>query len=1000
MAIGGIAIGIGVEEFKSFRIQAHFLARMSQKMAYQLEPGPSREIHFGGNGPYDQRLGYTDLPDYFTRLQHGGYWIAEQARQSPLLMRAMNWGLHPPYREKSQVGLAILDRHNEPLFSARYPESGFESFASIPPILVRSLLYIENRELLDAGNPYRNPVVEWGRLAKAVSVQISRAVSGGREVGGGSTLATQMEKYRHSPNGRTDGAGEKLRQMASASLRAYLDGADTREARQRIVLDYLNTVPLSARAGMGEIQGLGDGLRAWYGRELADIARLLAPDAAAPLSERALAYKQVLSLMLSQRRPSYYLNGGSEDLETLANAYLRLMADAEVIPADLRDAAIAARLSLHAGVTEPASLSFPSRKAANAIRSNLAGVLDLPGYYQLDRLDLVVRTTLDADLQQVVTSKLEALRDPVEAKASGLLGFHMLERGDPRQVVYSFSLFERTPQANVLRVQTDNFDQPFDINSGSKLDLGSTAKLRTLLSYLAVVSELHQRLATLTPAQIRMMPLGRDPITLWAIEYLAGARDRSLKTMLDASMERRYSASPGEAFFTGGGVHHFSNFDPLDNGRIVSVREATRRSINLPFIRLMRDVVRYTAFNQPGTSPMILDDKADPRRAAYLDRFVEQEGRVFLRGFYAKYTGMALADAESLLVQKIRKKRQLTPKRLATVYLTLRPRGNVDGYAVFFQRQFPGKSMSGEELASLYKAAAAETFDLDDRAYIAGVHPLELWLLRYLNEHPGASLGDVLAASGEQLRAAYAWLFKPGREKAQDKRIAILIEQDAYRTIHRNWKRLGYPFESLVPSYATALGASADRPGALAELMGILMNDGMRLPTMQIESLQFAGDTPYETRFAPLLDSPERVLPVEVAQVARGVLAEVINDGTASRLRGSFKRKDGSLLPVGGKTGSGDHRFKIFGRSAELISSRVVERSGTFVFYFGAKHFGVLTAYVGGPAAANYSFTSGLAVQIVKVLAPELLAMTDDSGGDIWRPERGRSRPVLALNAH
>jgi hypothetical protein len=35
-----------------------------------------------------------------------------------------------------------------------------------------------------------------------------------------------------------------------------------------------------------------------------------------------------------------------------------------------------------------------------------------------------------------------------------------------------------------VRVQTDSTDQPFDINEGSKLELGSTAKLRVLTTYL------------------------------------------------------------------------------------------------------------------------------------------------------------------------------------------------------------------------------------------------------------------------------------------------------------------------------------------------------------------------------------------------------------------------------------------------------------------------------------------------------------------------------------
>ena len=63
--------------------------------------------------------------------------------------------------------------------------------------------------------------------------------------------------------------------MASASLRAYLDGENTLPRRRQIVVDYLNTVPLSAMAGFGEVNGIGDGLWAFYGRDFADVNRLL-----------------------------------------------------------------------------------------------------------------------------------------------------------------------------------------------------------------------------------------------------------------------------------------------------------------------------------------------------------------------------------------------------------------------------------------------------------------------------------------------------------------------------------------------------------------------------------------------------------------------------------------------------------------------------------------------------------------------------------------------------
>jgi membrane peptidoglycan carboxypeptidase len=134
-------------------------------------------------------------------------------------------------------------------------------------------------------------------------------VFGGHRTGGGSTLATQIEKYRHSPEGRTGSMPDKLRQMVSATLRAYQQGEDTTEVRRQIVVDYLNTVPLSARTGFGEVNGIGDGLWVWYGRDFADVNRVLLGKLDAPGA--ALAYKQALSLLIAQRRPSHYLGDGA-----------------------------------------------------------------------------------------------------------------------------------------------------------------------------------------------------------------------------------------------------------------------------------------------------------------------------------------------------------------------------------------------------------------------------------------------------------------------------------------------------------------------------------------------------------------------------------------------------------------------------------------------------------------------------------------------------------------
>jgi membrane peptidoglycan carboxypeptidase len=388
--------------------------------------------------------------------------------------------------------------------------------------------------------------------------------------------------------------------------------------------------------------------------------------------------------------------------------------------------------------------------------------------------------------------------------------------------------------------------------------------------------------------------------------------------------------------------------------------------VNLVFIRLMRDIVRHTISELPTSSVALLDDANDPKRQAYLATFADREGSVFLRRFYRKYEGKTAAQAEALLLQGIK----ATPRRLATVFRSLRPDADVAEFAAFMQSNLPDAKVPEAAIPRLYADYAVERFSLADRGYIAGVHPLELWLVGYLRSQPEATLQQALDASRAERQAVYAWLFKTRRKGAQDTRIRTMVELDAFLEIHKSWRRLGYPFESIAPSYATALGSSADRPAALAELMGILLNDGVRLPTLRVDTLRFAVGTPYETHFEARPPPGERVMPAEVAQTVRRVLAQIVESGTARRLNGVFLDPNGKPLMVGGKTGTGDHRFETYGKGGVLLSSRVVSRSGTFVFFIGERHFGTLTAYVKGPEAAKYEFTSALPTQILKTLAP------------------------------
>ena len=982
-----LLLGVGwlvSDELQTSSRQAAWLSERVAGLQAELQPGASEAIRFPGAGPFDERLGYHALPARLQRLAGQGYAVTAQARMPPAMLGFVDAGLFAPYREKTQAGLQLQDCRGEPLASSRYPQRRYASFDAVPPLLVAALLFIENRELLDPRFPQRNPAIEWGRFARALFDRALRWVDAGHAGAGGSTLATQIEKYRHSPEGRTDTPQDKLRQMASASLRAYLDGADTLARRRQIVVDYVNTVPLAAQAGFGEVNGLGDGLWAWYGRDADELNRLLAgpgadADTPAALAARALAFKQALSLLIAQRRPSHYLDAGQADLRRLTDSHLRLLAQAGVISPALLEAALPLALALQARVADaPPAGSFTDRKGVNALRGKLQALLGVPRAYDLDRLDLSVATPLDGEVQRAASALLRSLASTAGARQAGLFGKFLLAEGDDtRKIRLSFTLYERGAHSNLLRVQTDSFDQPFDLNEGARLDLGSTAKLRTLVTYLELVAALHDRWQALGAEQLAALPVAKqDALSAWARSHLAQAKDKGLAAMLEAALERRYSASPQEGFFTGGGLHHFENFEPADNGRTISLREALTRSVNLVFIRLMRDVVQHVMARDASERGALFDDPQDPQRSRYLARFADKEGREFIARFHRRYAGKSAQDADALLAGSLR----ATPARLAAAFYGVEPDAGLDRLAAFIARRLPDADLSEAALQALHDKLGPGRWSLPDRGYLAGVHPLELWLAGHVRRQPGASLAQVLAASAAQRQEVYQWLFKTRHKGAQDARIRNLLEVDAFAEIHKSWRRLGYPFEAMTPSYASALGASGDRPAALAELMGIIVNRGLRLPVTRLASLRFAQATPYETHLAQQPAPPQALLAPELAAVLRRALIGVVETGTAKRLKGALLRSDGSAVEIGAKTGTGDHRFDVRGRGGQLISSRVVNRTATLVFLLGDRHYGTLMAYVHEPDAARFKFTSALPTQLLKALLPALRPLVDGQG--------------------
>ena len=976
IAVTGIAFKLVKDEVQLSRYQARYLSEISKQISFKLENKASNSIRYPNHGPYDRRLGYTLLSDQIDRLEKEGFGISAQATASPMMTQLMDeYGLFPLYHEKNQAGLRLVDNSDKPLFAAAYPTYGYPNFDVIPPVILNTLLYIENRELLNENRKNVNPAVEWDRLGFAVLQMMAKKLGVDRNVPGGSTLATQIEKYRHSPNGYTESVYEKIRQMASASIRAYLLGVDTREMRRQIALAYLNTMPLAASEKSGEVHGLGDGLVSWFGADFKEVNNLLASQRLKDIEtinpEQAKAYRQVLSILLSQRRPTYLLGAGFESLQTLTDSYLRLLATQGVISNSLRDAALAINVER---VPKSSShyLFVTEQKTQNVLRARLAQMLDIKTNYDLDRLDLTVKSTINSDIQKQITTALKKLSDPINARSAGLIGERMLSpSNDLSSIIYSLVLFERSNKGNLLRVQTDNYDQPLDINEGIRLDLGSTAKLRTLVHYLELIGEIYETYQGQSPQLLAIVQLHpRDFLSTWVVDELKARPKITLSEILEQALERKYSASPDEYFYTGGGVHHFNNFSEDDDIRILSVRNALRNSVNLVFIRMMRDLTYHHLYKPEGIARW-LENPDDLKRAEYLSRFADREGLVYLRRFYARYKGKSTDDNLEVLTQKVYPK----PSRLTMLYEAIYPERDRAALEKYLKEHIPIQVLVSENIDNLFYKYTSDNFDLQDQGYITKVHPLELWMVKYLSQHPDATREEVIEASAEERQNVYQWLFKHSHSFAQQRRIMTLLEDDAFKQIHAAWERVGYPFASLTPSYATSIGASGDRPAALADLIGIISNNGVKLPSVRFANFHYAKATPYETILDKTIENGQQILSPEVARAARSALIGVVASGTAVAMNGIYKDANGKWLEVGGKTGTGDHRKEKHGTNGQLLESKFISRAATFTCFLGDKFFGVITAYVAGDNAGSYHFTSSLPVHILRFLEPTLSPM-------------------------
>jgi hypothetical protein len=214
-----LLLGVFIE-IKTSLLQSWIFTSTNERLSFKLGDGPSPEIAFPRAAPFDSRRGYAKLPQFQSRLQEQGYRVTAQARQSESMLTLLARGISPPYSEPPAAGLDIRGADGSSLFRYGETEFLFEKIDAIPPLLVKALLFLENRDLDRPATPWQNPVIEWDRTLKAGLMYIGAKLPTGKI----SSLAQRPYRYaagKTPPDHRRKPEGLSRRRQHTRMARAH-----------------------------------------------------------------------------------------------------------------------------------------------------------------------------------------------------------------------------------------------------------------------------------------------------------------------------------------------------------------------------------------------------------------------------------------------------------------------------------------------------------------------------------------------------------------------------------------------------------------------------------------------------------------------------------------------------------------------------------------------------------------------------------------------------------
>jgi hypothetical protein len=245
-------------EIQTSLLQSWFFTRTNEQLSYQLTEGQSTAIAFPRSAPFDYRRGYSKLPAFQSRLEGQGYQVAQQVRQSEKMVQLIKRGISPPYVEPPETGLDISGANGAPLFRHAQSEFLFAKMDDIPPLLVKTLLFLENRDLDHSRFLVAEPRRRVGPPSRPPLFYIASSFGIEVPVQGGSTPPHNWRSFAIRP----EGAQNRLLKIPPACWRklSRLTAKGGTLARGENGSLSIISIPFVAAApSYGEIYGLGEG---------------------------------------------------------------------------------------------------------------------------------------------------------------------------------------------------------------------------------------------------------------------------------------------------------------------------------------------------------------------------------------------------------------------------------------------------------------------------------------------------------------------------------------------------------------------------------------------------------------------------------------------------------------------------------------------------------------------------------------------------------------------